>query len=478
MSAEIIERFTESLGEYFPSLLKRLPTDGDMLRAVENGIQALEQGSLSWARLNQILHRCSQAGMSEGFFRYYFLEVPEHHPYPVDRVFGTDAYRPPREADEILSIQQLQWGLRRFVYDAMLYWGNFRQAYRELRNRELADIQQLFAAKRVDEGRLIRRGKVGEPKQISRNSRYLISELACKTYEAAPTPQDTQHVRLALQAFAALLASGEEVTPASLRQRTEEIAKGAGQLALFELMYEDAPSVITSEQEVIALYSGQWRAFQDARRDALENTRVYLSICNDLDVYVATSMRSRQDFREMASTCDRIFRHSPALNKYNVRYFDPTLSAAGYHEDKGIIECLMVKTAKVLLYFTQHKESLGKVSEYAMALSLGKPVIVLCPDDARGRELYTFYREAHPLMRLVEFDTGTVNGAMVTQSVEDVVTLLDRIFSNRMEYDLARKDGTDAYYLLKERLTGTTIRVVTDDSLLAETFWNNWHGIQ
>ena len=47
-----------------------------------------------------------------------------------------------------------------------------------------------------------------------------------------------------------------------------------------------------------------------------------------------------------------------------------------------------------------------------------------------------------------------------------------------MEYDLERKAGTDAYYLLKERLTGTTVRVITDDKLLTQTFWNNWHGIE
>ena len=178
----------------------------------------------------------------------------------------------------------------------------------------------------------------------------------------------------------------------------------------------------------------------------------------------------------MAETCEAIF-EADELRKYNIRYFDPTLSAAESHEDKGIIECLMVKTAKVLLYFSQHKESLGKISEYAMALSLGKPVIVLCPDDERGRDLYRFYRDAHPLMRLVEFETGIVNGAMVTHRISDVVALLERILSKKMEYDLDLKPGTDAYYLLKERLTGTTVRVITDDKLLAETFWNNWHGI-
>ena len=81
-------------------------------------------------------------------------------------------------------------------------------------------------------------------------------------------------------------------------------------------------------------------------------------------------------------------------------------------------------------------------------------------------------------MRLVEFSTGTVNGAMVTHKVDEAIALLERLFSNTMEYDLERKEGAAAYYLLKERITGTTVRVITDDDLLTETFWNNWHGIE
>jgi hypothetical protein len=300
--------------------------------------------------------------------------------------------------------------------------------------------------------------------------------MACKTYEAKESLRETDHVRLALEAFRSLRTEGVEVSPELLRSRTKAIADGRNQQQLFELMFEDAPNVLTTEDEVVALYAGQWNMFQGARAHALRNTIVYLSICNDLDVYVATSMRSRDDFREMATTCDRIF-GAPALANYNLRYFDPTLSAAEHHEDKGIIECLMVKTAKVVLYFAQHKESLGKVSEYAMGLTLGKPVIILCPDDPRGRELYNFYRDSHPLTRLVEFKSGIVNGAMVTRKVDEVVTLLDRIFTSSMEYDLHRKDGTDSYYLLRERLTQTTVRVITDNRLLSEAFWNNWHDV-
>src|SRR5208282_1711420 len=46
----------------------------------------------------------------------------------------------------------------------------------------------------------------------------------------------------------------------------------------------------------------------------------------------------------------------------------------------------------------------------------------------------------------------------------------------RSRFPCYRRPQRDAYYLLKERLTGTTVRVITDDKLLTQTFWNNWHG--
>lgn len=474
--SDTLAKIRDALGEYFPSVIRRLSEGDDVNVAIVAGMRALEEGSLSWAQLNQILHRCSEAGVSEGFFRYYFLEVPPRHPYPVDRVFPDAPFEPPEGTTDVKSVRQLQWGLRRFIYDAMLYWGNFRQAFRELRQCHFDEICEFFWSKRMDEGRMTRRGKVEEPARIPQDSRHLISEQACKTFQGANAVEEAEHVKLALQGFSNLCARGAVVTPQSLKKETRELAKGGGQLGLFELMYEDAERTIETEAEVIALYSGQWEAFQKARGTALENTRVYLSICNDLDVYVAGSMRHRDDFRDMARTCEEVF-GSHTLRKYNIRYFDPSLSATRHHEDKGLIECLMVKTAKVVLYLSQQKESLGKVSEYAMGVTLGKPVIVLCPDDERGREMYMFYRDRHPLMRLVQFETGVANGAMVTHKLDVVIKLLERIFADSMEYDLARKEGTDAYYLLKERVTGATIRVITDDKLLTETFWNNWHEV-
>ena len=468
------EDLISAVGNCFSSLIKSLDPKKDPYISISTAIDELKNGPISYARFNQLLHFSSMAGISEGCFRYYFLDVPDCHPYPVEKVLLPE-YKLEKGISEIRSLDQALWGLRRFMYDSMLYWGNFRQAYRDLRGLSYEQIRMLFCEKRTESQHMTTRGKVAGPIPIPIDNRYLISELACKTYETKEL-KNTSHVNLALEAFRLLRSEGIPVTPDALRGKTKTVAEGQQQQQLFELMFEEASTILTTEEEVIALYSGQWDAFQKARVHALDNTRIYLSLCNDLDVYVATSMRNRQDFRDMATVCKRIF-ESPLLSKYNIHYFDPTLSAAEHHEDKGIIECLMVKTAKVVLYFAQYKESFGKVSECAMALSLGKPVIILCPDDSKGHEVYTFYKDSHPLSRLVEFKTGIVNGAIITCKTEDVVNLLDRIFMDKMEFDLELKASTTAYYLLKERITGTTYRVVTDNKMLTEAFWNNWHDV-
>jgi len=189
---------------------------------------------------------------------------------------------------------------------------------------------------------------------------------------------------------------------------------------------------------------------------------------SDMDIYVATSMRSRTDFRAMAEFCESVFSDSK-LKELRVRHFDPTMSAAIGHEDKGLIECLMVKCAKVLVYSAGEKESFGKDVEAAMALSLGKPVIFHC--DTRTRA--NFYRDVHPLARLINFETGVAGGAIVTDNPTHVPELLYRIFCNKMEYVLEKKNSH--YFMLRDKLTKSAVRLQTDDNMLRETFWNYYN---
>jgi hypothetical protein len=129
----------------------------------------------------------------------------------------------------------------------------------------------------------------------------------------------------------------------------------------------------------------------------------------------------------------------------------------------------MVKCAKTLVYCAGERDSYGKDAEAAMALSLGKPVIFYCDTTTRSR----FYREVHPLSRLVEFATGVVVGAIVTDTRAQVSELLYRIFENRMEYELELT--RPGHLRLKEALTGSIVRLQTADAMLSATFYNLYH---
>lgn len=134
----------------------------------------------------------------------------------------------------------------------------------------------------------------------------------------------------------------------------------------------------------------------------------------------------------------------------------------------------MVKCSKVVLYFAGERDSFGKDTEIAMAMSLGKPVIILCPDTRAGKQRENFFRDIHPLSRLIEFDTGVAIGAMVTRDRDVAAALLTRIFSNSMEYSF--EQNGDGYFRLREKKTGSVVRLQTNWKLLREAFWNYYHG--
>jgi hypothetical protein len=131
----------------------------------------------------------------------------------------------------------------------------------------------------------------------------------------------------------------------------------------------------------------------------------------------------------------------------------------------------MVKCAKMLVYCAGERESYGKDAEAAMALSLGKPVIFYCDCELRHR----FYRDVHPLSRLIEFETGIAVGAMVTDNLDHVTELIHRLFENRMVYYIEQPESKSGFLRLKEKVTDSVVRLQTNDRLLTETFWNHYH---
>ena len=433
-------------------------------------LDEIQDQPLAIEQFNQLLGFGHQAPVSDDFFHYYWLEVPPMHPYPVDKVPDFEQQWI-EGTKQVMSLAHLRWGLCRLFTDALLYFGNVRTAFRTLRTLRRAELDTFFQSKRFDTDAIKRRGDSLPLEMILQDKRYLVSESACKSFGDDPESESEMRQVLKMAYVQHRKKGGDPVTFRQLL--TGELpASHSSRQAEFEFAMDDVlEELISSEQDFEEKFGSVANDFFAARKDALNNTQHYLSRVNELDVYVATSMRTRQNFRDMARFCDEVF-NDENLADLHLRYFDPTLSAAFGHEDKGLIECLMVKCAKVLVYCTGEKESYGKDAEAAMALSLGKPVIFYCDDEDKTR----FYREVHPLCRLIEFNTGVAIGVMVADSPNKVKTLLSRLFNNRMRYRLEQHSSRKGYLLLKEQVTNSVVRLQTNDRMLTESFWNHYNN--
>ena len=427
----------------------------------------IDANPLTRARLNQLLTLAKEAPVSQALFSYYWLTVPAGHPYDVRGIpcFNENS----AASDNINSLDQLFWGLYRFYVDALLFFGNVRTAYKELTAYERDELNSYFQRHRYDTVGLAQRGDPISPVAIAKDNRYLISEMACKSFDAPHVPDGELATALMKLYVEHIRVGGGPVTAKQLLTGAYDKGQYVNIQPQLDLSSDDfQEEMINSQQDLEDKIKRVAGDFERARRAALENTRMYLSMVGDLDVYVATSMRTRDDFRAMADFCESVFGND-VLRDFRLRYFDPTLSAASHHEDKGLIECLMVRCAKVLVLHAGTRDSYGKDAEAAMALSLGKPVIIQADEEYRSQ----FFRDVHPLSRLIEFETGVAIGAMVATSADQVVELVRRIFSNQVEYELSQPRAN--YLVLKEKLTGSVVRLQTSDELLRETFWNHYH---
>lgn len=434
---------------------------------VFDALADLEAHPLSRARLNQLLTLAHEAPVSQPLFAYYWLSAPEH-PYDVSSVPCYDQRW--IDSKNIHSIDQLYWGLYRFYMDALLYFGSIRTAYQQLRQLSEDDLHSFFMSQRLD--RLADRDEPLPLSSIAKDKRYLISEMACKSFDVMDTGGDANQIQKVMVELLEEHRSqgGGPITARQLLTGNYANSRYSHLQPQLQLSADDfLEEVLEDETGLLEKIQRVAIDFADARQAALSNTAMYLSMVGDLDVYIATSMRNREDFRDMADFCEAIF-SDDQLQSLNLRYFDPTLSAAQHHEDKGLIECLMVKCAKALILNAGSRDSYGKDAEAAMALSLGKPVIIFADDDFRS----SFFRDVHPLSRLINFESGVTVGAMVADSADQVTDLLRRIFTNTLEYELVQP--RPRYLVLKEKCTQSVVRLQTSDALLRETFWNHYHN--
>lgn len=426
-------------------------------------ISKIENEPLTYVQLNQLLSFGKVSAISDGFYQYYWMISTLLHPYDITKLpeYQSISF----DKSNILTSLQLQWGIHRIIIDCIMFFGNINTGFSFLHDKSLDELKSYFISKRYDTSLISGRGEPLKFNTIEKEDRYLISEMACKTY-GNNNPDELEKYLVDSYREARKIGITTPKIKDLLEGKYIKVNMNIDQLTLsLSDIFEDS---ILDESEIKSKCSNIVERFTKARTSAISNTRLFLSLVHDLDVYMATSMRTKADFIKIAETCENIFSDNK-VKSLKIRYFDPTISAAEGHEDKGLIECLMVKCCKVLVYSAGEKDSWGKDAEAAMALSLGKPVIFLCDNESK----LNFYKDIHPLSRLIDFSNGVANGAIIAKSTSQVSELLWKIFSNDMQYELKQK--SDGFYTIIETLTGSVVRLQTNDKFLSNSFWNYYN---
>ncbi len=135
------------------------------------------------------------------------------------------------------------------------------------------------------------------------------------------------------------------------------------------------------------------KALERVREKGIRNQHAYL-VSDHLDVYIATSMRRRHEYLEVAEFARQVFSHAP-IGDLNLRWFDPTQAYCSDRIDKGLAEALMLKRAKCTLYLAQESDTFGKDSELASTLAQGKPVIAYVPSPTDQEVVDSVSRLSH-----------------------------------------------------------------------------------
>lgn len=301
---------------------------------------------------------------------------------------------------------------------------------------------------------------------------------------------------------------------------------------------DDAKKLEDKNKKGVSLTKAERDLLSQRTATVKKGLRNYYKYLSDdfLDVYVATSMRRKEDFTAVYDFVKEVFSH-PLIKDLKLRYFDPTQADPQDRLAKGLIEGLMVKRAQCTIYCAQESDTFGKDSELAATLAQGKPVIAFIPQVRRldfykagllkqasmadsknpGRYLHELLierhprcilenpgindprrkigelsdelaqrdkrlyekraktlHEFHPLSLQINLQTGVSNGVLVVRNSNECAKVLRGIILKSLKFEISelKSDGGTQNYVLKEKITGSIYRVVSGDPVLTNSFWN------
>jgi len=294
----------------------------------------VEKNGLNYTQFNELLLLLNQDKVGKDFFRFFF-------------------------GNGVITFDDLKKGIVRFRGYAMLRFGNFKFAYRQLTQmceKELKNMLAPFCREPSELQKEFERRpkKMLEIDEIQRDRTWCLGGI-----------------------------SGEKINvEAKALEKEIERAKKRGSNFPKKKLAGFKDELVNMSKQV-----------RSSQKQALANTDIYLT-WDYMDIYVATSMRNRWEYEETFDFLRAVFA-DPRLKKLNIRHFDPTQSICTNNRDKGLLEGLMLKRASCSIYLAQESDTMGKDSELAATLAQGKPVIAYIPEH--NIEEYSMRIAKYPL---------------------------------------------------------------------------------
>lgn len=423
-------------------------------------------------RLNIMLSYWHISPMNSEFFNHYFKN------------------------DSILEIEQLESAVDQFIKDALWHFGSLERAYEFLSKEK--NIEEFFKRHEFDTDEFKNRlpwnlvetieptdrgflGYVSGQKTREENKKINDAEIIIDLVIEEMKQNDKENKNMDTDKSVEKILDKLSSKSPAIGEKIENLKKLSKEknLDLFSFTnLEDTKIKIKKLKEEIEKTINK---IEELKNIGKRNQEHYLRNIESIDVYIATSMRNDKEYIDMYNFVNTVFNDEDIKN-LNLRYFDPTLCFCKSRIDKGIIECLLVRSSKVTIYCAQEGDTFGKDSELAATMAQGKPVIVYVPrvskNDKKYKDLETrakTFKEYHPLSLQVGLYDGVARGLIVVRTPEECSKVLYKILTNSLKTKICyEEDGI----VLRDMETDSVLRIMTGWDVLASCFWNQFDKTQ
>lgn len=448
-----IEKIIEAIKELFPNI-------SDIPESLEKTLKRMigdDNHGVDRERFNIILSTCRIPPASTLFFNHYFN-------------------------NRIETIDELKVGITKFMKDALWHFGGLNRGYNALRSIDVDEyisnhqfdvneFQSRLPWTMVDEIDPNERGFLG---YVSGQRPYKQKDMLTTTEKILKDLDENRETYSGKNPDVIKKLIFDKFTQEERNKLDGLQEEGIDDLFKLSEVSENQSIVKKRKKEVEETI----KKVEELKEIGEHNQIQYLRNIEMIDVYVATSMRDDREYIEMSEFVESVFKDNN-VRSLNLRYFDPTLCFCDSRIDKGIIECLLVRTAKVTIYCAQDGDTFGKDSELAATLCQGKPVIVYVPegddsDLSRKDKLNSrakVFQEFHPLGLQVGLYDGVARGVIVVRKPEDCSRILYQLLTNALDVNLKFEEHG---VVLREASTNSVVRVMTGWGELAHAFWHNF----